>query len=98
MPFYYHEFTIAPKDEKASPRFPLDMLRYDRCFFTKEEEANAVQDALMAEYLTGRERGHGIKSITLGKHTSDKNWKPMIRRWERFGWKVMDMKTPERAD
>lgn len=57
--------------------FPLDMLRYDSCFPLDSGDATRLDD---------RER----RTVCLVHYTSDARWSPTARRWESFGWRVID--------
>lgn len=59
-------------------QFPLDMLRYDRCFPVHGEDAHKM-DA-RTEW----------REITL-EHRHEEptaQWKPTVARWRSFGWNV----------
>ena len=69
-----HIFTV-----KGYGPFPIDMLRYDRCWPASEE------DAAQAQYP-----GSDGATVRLVAHESNRHWQPTRARWESFGWKVIE--------
>jgi hypothetical protein len=70
---HFFTFTVEGAGE-----FPMDMLRYDRCFPRNEKDANAAQD---------RERGR--RQVELTRPHCEAYWTPTEGRWQSFGWKVV---------
>lgn len=82
MKMFTHEFVV--KAVKGYD-FPIDMLRYDRCFPAEERCAREIEMTL--GYKSPRDF-LGME-VHLEK-TAEKSWKPTAGRWESFGWKVID--------
>lgn len=68
-------FTVTGSNE-----FPLDMLRYDRCWPATASDASAIRRA------AGAARSITLQSIGFSS--------PTIKRWESFGWTVTDPNNP----
>ena len=62
--------------------FPVDMLRYDRCYPADSESAINIT------YSNNHESG-GLQ-VTLIARVESKQWKPTEGRWQSFGWKVVE--------
>ena len=60
--------------------FPLDMLRYDRCFPRSETDANIAQD---------HENIRTVRKVELTALERPSYWQPCEGRWESFGWRVV---------
>lgn len=61
--------------------FPLDMLRYDRCYPQTERDANVAQGhSLIAE----------ARVVNLESPGNQRHWQPCAARWRSFGWEVME--------
>jgi len=76
---YTHIFTVEGKYN-----FPLDMIRYDRCFFYSESDSYAA-DGTIRSFPEERVQ------VTLTKD-APKSWVPTSGRWESFLWKVVSHK------
>ena len=78
----YHEihFTV-----RGSGAFPYDMLRYDRCFPASERES-----AGLACPYHGPESSKRDVQITAVNYDGNNATAPTERRWNSFGWKVLD--------
>lgn len=70
--FYYHEFEV-----EGQGRFPIDMLRYDRCFPVTEADSRKIYDTKSRQY----------NKILLGAF-AHRGWMPTSFRWKQFGWLV----------
>lgn len=81
---YVQTFTVIPKrgDEEV---FPLDMLRYDGCFFDKEADATKVGTSGCP--ATGSLRVTG--SVSLRRYVESKDDMPTEARWTSFGWVLL---------
>lgn len=66
-------FTVA-----GVGAFPLDMLRYDRCFPQTQVDVAAMS----------RVRGERVARHVCLESVSVGDPRPTLRRWESFGWKV----------
>lgn len=60
--------------------FPVDMLRYDRCFPVNSEDATRIQERCLDFSQTS--------TVTL---ESDARIVPTKDRWQSFGWRVTDI-------
>ncbi len=58
--------------------FPLDMLRYDRCYPMLSSEIELLNDP----------RPEQRRILTLAHNAPRKGWKPTAKRWSSFGWEV----------
>jgi hypothetical protein len=70
---YFVRFTV-----EGSGIFPLDMLRYDRCYPRSENDANTAQDGRVRRQVE-----------LLAPNRAEAYWQPTAGRWESFGWKVL---------
>jgi len=68
--YFSVRFTV-----EGSGRFPLDMLRYDRC--CPEDQSDS-----------GRMEARGLRKINLIRFTPEKGRPPQAMRWASFGWYV----------
>jgi hypothetical protein len=72
------KFTVEGRGD-----FPLDMLRYDRCFPRTGTDAETI---LPPEHL------RGPRCVTLVALARDSRWwEPERGRWISFGWTVIDV-------
>lgn len=71
MTRYLYMFTVS-----GSSPFPIDMLRYDRCWPESESDSGSIS-------ATARNRPHGARFVTLTGHHP-----PTDGRWASFGWTV----------
>ena len=81
---YMHILTVTAG---RSTSFPIDMLRYDRCFPYSPDDASMIERNLDHGDHARRGESSG-KEIRLGKFTMRK-WKNdgfTVARWESFGW------------
>lgn len=63
--------------------FPIDMLRYDRCFPLREQDAAEISLSHQ-EYLLRKEE----EPIYLVKFSADKKFSFTPERWKSFGWEI----------
>jgi len=66
---------------KGNGAFPLDMLRYDRCFPATESDSRKIADT---EFSVGV----NTHSIKLCRYVSVRQT-PTVDRWNSFLWKVV---------
>jgi len=68
---------------------PIDMMRYDRCTPHTQEDASKVANSFM-NYKPTEERTIHLHCYmeTAGKNPGDH---PTTRRWNSFGWKVINV-------
>lgn len=77
------KFTVEGRGE-----FPLDMLRYDRCFPRTGDDAEMLRTP--AEHLSSP------RCVTLIALARDmRYWEPSRGRWASFGWYVLDVEPIE---
>lgn len=69
---------------RGSGQFPVDMLRYDGCFPSSQDD--------VAFAFTQRDE----RSVTLVSYTSMKQTRVTPARWESFGWKVVKLEKPRK--
>jgi len=58
--------------------FPYDMLRYDRCWPSSENDSSLL-DFKVADRI-----------IELNRYSSNKNDQPHFARWKSFGWEIIE--------
>lgn len=68
---YLVRFTV-----KGFGQFPIDMLRYDRCFPDTEKDS----EELLATFNTA-----AVWEINLAAYCRTKSWLPCNGRWNSFG-------------
>jgi hypothetical protein len=73
---YLYTYTV-----NGNSKFPVDMLRHDRCWPASENEALDLQD-----WLNGRTIVHGVFAVVT--FTLRSNQAPTEGRWQSFGWTV----------
>ncbi len=61
-------------------RFPYDMLRYDRCFPASSADSSMIDPGWGKEL---------IREVTL-RTDQGKHFQPAAKRWESFGWRLID--------
>ena len=78
--------------------FPLDMLRRDGCFPHDEEDATRIHGTLHGKYAgDGRnDRWVGVRLLGVRDRMVDCTYTvqfghPTVRRWNRFGWFVVEV-------
>jgi hypothetical protein len=72
---HFVEFTVS-----GFGQFPIDMLRYDRCFPADERESGQIMNTFTRRIRTWE--------IRLSAYASNKAWMPCKGRWESFGCQV----------
>lgn len=65
--------------------FPVDMLRYDECRPKSGADWNSVSATESDELWRERRR------VTLQRAEVSPHWVPTIRRWESFGWRLVEV-------
>jgi hypothetical protein len=66
--------------------FPIDMLRYDRCFpHTAEDVGRIIADPYDLNTLKKK------REVEMLMPVEDKTRMPTSPRWESFGWTVSDV-------
>lgn len=81
---YITTFTVVPRPGTTS-RFPLDMLRYDRCSPESQEDVARVADSLEAPA--------NLPIVMVVRHGTKGDHHITHGRWESFGWVVRDVRT-----
>jgi hypothetical protein len=76
---YGWEFIVKPKT-LAGARFPIDMLRYDRCYPASSKDASEITARI--HYNTGGKGDQVTLRTTKGTLTKG--------RWESFGWQIKE--------
>lgn len=67
---------------QGSGDFPIDMLRYDRCYPMGEHDSHLIENLAFSE-------PKGERIIELIHYSHDKEWAPTGGRWKsRGGWTV----------
>jgi hypothetical protein len=75
--FYVTKFLVT-----GSGRFPIDMLRYDRCVPATEGDSNGISHGGIPSNTHGR-------TIGLIRYSVAGMSGPNEARWKSFGWRVM---------
>ena len=79
---YTHEFEVTGRGH-----FPIDMLRYDRCFPADAESSAAIGTEMPNLYVNRTVRLVRVgPSIVVAERIT-------LKRWESFGWKVQHLDT-----
>ena len=74
-----HQFAVLGRGE-----FPMDMLRYDRCYPKREKDTVTMRSDGLREVML-------LKTINWGhSEASGPVWVPTVGRWNSFGWAVLD--------
>ena len=76
-----HIITITAKDVLVP--FPIDMLRYDRCYPYTKDDSRKISEDMRTIDETGN-----LESITVSRADSE-IWKPATERWKMYGWDVV---------
>lgn len=74
---WVHHFTV-----KGNARFPVDMLRYDQCWPTSQDDILIAFGPL------------ATRIVRLTHWDKRKDWKPEEGRWESFQWPVLRKEEP----
>lgn len=69
--------------------FPLDMLRYDRCFPRTGEDAEMLLTPEVNAYASRRQ----VTLVALARDS--RFWEPTRGRWLSFNWAVIDVQPIE---
>jgi len=80
MKMFKHEFQVRAT---SGFTFPLDMLRYDCCYFAEERDARRVESTMGYKEV---EEFNGM--VIYLERVAEKSWKPTEDRWKSFGWDV----------
>lgn len=79
MKIHRFEFTATGRGA-----FPVDMLRYDQCFPSRESDSRVMAD----------EDECGNREVRLAVHTTRRSWQPTRQRWLSFLWSASDAGDP----
>ena len=89
-----YKFKVKPKDKDGALDFPMDMLRYDRCYPVTPEDARAIEVCCYIipsiDYNKFAAPGEGTE-IKLFKGTIElqsNDRQPSSKAWESYGWLV----------
>ena len=80
---YVHFFEVT-----GLRRFPIDMLRYDRCTPVTGEDSFKIEDSHSLSVSRDSRIEH--KCVKLMCYTELKRFSPTEGRWRSFGWPVVD--------
>lgn len=85
MAYWVHKFSVEPDPSHAiTPRFPLDMLRYDACYPATGDDVATL--SLSLDPMARVERLAGSQPVRLIALRDSKRWAPSPR-WPSFGWR-----------
>jgi hypothetical protein len=83
------KFIVTPKHKDGARYFPIDMLRYDRCYPITTEDANKISHVIDlggADYV----RDEAFKGM-IELQSNDRA--PSSARWESQGWTVTNVES-----
>jgi len=75
---YTHKFTV-----EGSGNFPFDMLRYDRCWPSTQDDVTTMVPHNSEHFIP-------IRQVTLTASANHSIWEPTTGRWANFGWPVIE--------
>jgi hypothetical protein len=81
---YYYRVTVAGR-----VAFPMDMMRYDRCYPANETESYKIAAAIRHDGDAYHKEPDGSIKVELVAVSRNPRWTPTQGRWESFGWKVI---------
>jgi len=92
MPRYIHTFRV-----EGTGDFPLDMLRYDQCWPRSQDDVYAMHPNY-TERKAGEDQVRYIHTFkveridtTTGRKVTLLSWNtPTPKRWESFGWRIIE--------
>lgn len=76
---YFHRFKV-----RGTGEFPIDMMRYDRCYPRTETDA-----------ITAQTRASHSREVEMIAPVRERYWTPTKGRWESFGWAVINSECHE---
>jgi hypothetical protein len=82
---YIISFTVISK--KPFNDFPIDMLRYDRCFPATDEDALNISTRIL---IDGEEKEPVRVKLLKYAETKETGFQISHSRWESFGWTVVE--------
>ena len=77
MPFE-HRFKV-----RGQTAFPVDMLRYDRCWPETREDSKEIERFV-------RQEVNATGCVGLLSVSNNSNWRPASDRWRAFGWSLFE--------
>lgn len=80
-----HVFKVRPQST-SYVRFPIDMLRYDRCRPASKNDSVIIARSLSVRRSKGASAEDFEIQLAANEH---KNWTPTEGRWKSFGWEVV---------
>jgi hypothetical protein len=87
MPRWIHRFRV-----RGIGQFPIDMLRYDGCFPSSEQDSGEIALTFSRFF-----RSDDINPISLTKIADTKSWTPEHGRWNSFLWKITETEEPRKV-
>ena len=84
-----YKFKVKPKHKDGALDFPMDMLRYDRCYPTTTEGATDI--AAICYLRADDQAAQFIGTPTIELQSNDKV--PTSKRWESMGWIVTNVES-----
>ena len=81
-----YKFKVKPKDKYGALDFPMDMLRYDRCYPVTLEDSMAIKDAVVFIYGSNYPDYETSWKGTIELQSNDRQ--PSSKAWESYGWLV----------
>ena len=77
--------TVKTFTVEGTYPFPVDMLRYDQCWPSRESEDSVqLSEAMMLRKTSDPNRKRRVRLTTNAIN------RPTVGRWESFGWKVVE--------
>lgn len=74
---YLLQFTVSGRGN-----FPIDMLRYERCYPVDSESVAAI--------VTSHKLTDELCEVRLETLAETKGAQPTVARWNSFGWRVLE--------
>jgi hypothetical protein len=85
------KFVVQSKSKLAG-QFPIDMLRYDSCYPSKDSvSVSRILNSLDINQIIEGDPEDRMITLVHNSH-GDKNWTPTIARWESYGYRVVTIK------
>lgn len=82
---YYYRITVAGR-----VAFPVDMMRYDRCYPAGESESYKIAASVRHDGDAYHKEPDGTIKVVLVACSRNPIFNPTVGRWQSFGWQVLD--------
>ena len=75
---FEHKFKV-----RGQRAFPIDMLRYDRCWPATRQDSRQIERFVKQE-------GDATGCVGLLSVSEESHWRPASDRWRTFGWPMLE--------